>query len=260
LQAIDLDGLEANKSCQEKEVTTPNIQGVNGAIDYNIEKIKGITAEDVWNFFAPTNTIQYVEDGLNGKASSVKTQVFVVIENLTFAPVAAYSRSVGQGTKVVKLESPTARKTFSADNFGPRPIAKVESKIDLTTGGTVKKVFQPEEIVARFIEWETKVGVDAQAALGQNEILIPRPRVYLKDAKGNLTKEYAVPDYIVFNTETRQVVAVKEAKSGPNADLSTNQQKLQDNGGVFKESGRFKQTKNANAEITTQSVQKISDQ
>jgi RHS repeat-associated protein len=71
--------------------------------------------------------------------------------------------------------------------------------------------------------------------LGENEEILRKPRIYI----GQTGDEYSVPDFAIYNTATRRIVRLIEAKDG-NAKLSPDQEKLDKQGGRFKGSSRAK--------------------
>ena len=76
--------------------------------------------------------------------------------------------------------------------------------------------------------------------LGENEILLRKPRIYIGDGKN--TKDFSVPDFAIYNTKTGQIVKIPEAKSG-DAGLTNQQSRLNDQGGQFKGTKRERRAK-----------------
>jgi hypothetical protein len=59
---------------------------------------------------------------------------------------------------------------------------------------------------------EAMVRSSLDASLSKNEMIIDKPRIYIDDGK-NL-KDYATPDFAIFNKQTEQIVRIPEAKDG----------------------------------------------
>jgi RHS repeat-associated protein len=76
--------------------------------------------------------------------------------------------------------------------------------------------------------------------LGENEILLRKPRIYIGDGKN--TKDFSVPDFAIYNTKTGQIVKIPAAKSG-DAGLTNQQSRLNDQGGQFKGTKRERRAK-----------------
>lgn len=84
---------------------------------------------------------------------------------------------------------------------------------------------------------ENIVRNNLRSQLGDNQILIEKPRIYINDAEGKATSKYATPDFAIVDGETGKIVKIVDAKNG-NADLTTAQKELNKKGGTFKGSSR----------------------
>ena len=84
---------------------------------------------------------------------------------------------------------------------------------------------------------ESIVEKKLQSQVGEKEILILKPRIYLNDAAGKVTNNYATPDFAIIDRSTGKKVKIVDAKNG-NAVLSAAQEELNKNGGIFKGSSR----------------------
>ena len=76
-----------------------------------------------------------------------------------------------------------------------------------------------------------------KAGLGANEVIVKKPRFYIGNGK-----KYAVPDFAIYNTETKKFVKIVDAKNG-GGELTTAQKQLSELGGRFRGSKRYKDVK-----------------
>jgi len=75
--------------------------------------------------------------------------------------------------------------------------------------------------------------------LGEDERILKKPRIYIGDGSSG---EFAVPDFMIYNTKTGGIVRIVDAKNG-GGQLSSPQQKLNEEGGRFNGSSRAKEAK-----------------
>ena len=78
-------------------------------------------------------------------------------------------------------------------------------------------------------ESEKLVETELRKELEEGEVLLIKPRIYFGD---NKTQKYAVPDFAVWNVDSKTIVKIYDAKNGE-ADFTDPQIKLHNEGGKF---------------------------